>query len=151
MDVLALWVFLVGALGLDEEGVGAKVVALGLEEVGGEVLAAETVVEGEGGAEGRSGDTPESTLGDNVPPAVLCLVDGRVEEVVKEEVLEVGVAAVRLGDVLQEDGADDAATTPHERNLGLVELPLVHLGSLCENYSQRRNLHDEQTEYVHPG
>jgi hypothetical protein len=57
-------------------------------------------------------------------------VDSLVEEVVEEQVLEVWVGAVRLGDVLQEDGSDDAATTPHERNLGLVQLPLVLLGGL---------------------
>jgi hypothetical protein len=57
-------------------------------------------------------------------------VDSLVEEVVKEQVLEVGVGAVRLGNVLQEDGSDNAATAPHEGNLGLVQLPLVLLGGL---------------------
>jgi hypothetical protein len=59
-------------------------------------------------------------------------VDSLVEEVVEEQVLEVGVGAVRLGDVLQEDGSDDAATAPHESNLGLVQLPLVLFGGLFE-------------------
>jgi hypothetical protein len=59
-------------------------------------------------------------------------VDSLVEEVVEKQVLEFGVAAVRLGDVLQENGANDAATTPHERNLGLVQLPLVLLGGLLD-------------------
>lgn len=132
MDVLALGVLLAGELGLDAEGVGTEVVTLGLEHVGGEVLGAVAVVEGEGGAEGRGGDTPEGTLGDDVAPAVLGLVDGAVEEVVKEQVLEVGVLAVSLGDLLEEDGTDDAATAPHEGDLGLLELPAVVLGSLKE-------------------
>lgn len=132
VDVLALGVLLAGVLGLDAEGVGTEVVTLGLEHVGGEVLGAVTVVEGQGGAEGRGGDTPEGTLGDNVAPAVLGGVDGVVEEVVEEKVLKVGVAAVGLGDVLEEDRADDAATTPHEGDLGLLELPAVLLGSLRE-------------------
>jgi hypothetical protein len=59
-------------------------------------------------------------------------VDSLVEEVVEKQVLEFGVAAVRLGDVLQENGANDAATAPHERNLGLVQLPLVLLGGLLD-------------------
>ena len=130
MDVLALGVLLAGVLGLDAEGVGTEVVTLGLKHVGGEVLGAVTVVEGQSGAEGRGGDTPEGTLGDNVAPSVLGSVDGVVEEVVEEKVLKVRVAAVGLGDVLEEDGADDAATTPHEGDLGLLELPAVLLGSL---------------------
>ena len=130
VDVLTLLVGLVGELGLDPEGVGTEVVTLRLQQVGGEVLGAVSVVEAQSGAESRGGDTPEGTLGDNVAPAVLGGVDGVVEEVVEEKVLEVGVAAVGLGDVLKEDGADDAATTPHEGDLGLLELPAVLLGSL---------------------
>lgn len=57
-------------------------------------------------------------------------MDGLVEEVVEEQVLEVCVGAVGGRDVLQEDGADDAATAPHEGDGWLVELPLVFLGGL---------------------
>lgn len=135
VDVLANLVLLVGELRLDAEGVGTEVVTLGLEEVGGEVLGTVTVVEGQSGAEAGSGDTPEGALGDNVSPALLCVVDGLVEEVVEEEVLEVGVAAVGGSDVLEEDGADDAATAPHEGDLGLVELPAVLLGGLHSRVS----------------
>jgi hypothetical protein len=130
VDVLALGVLLVGVLRLDAESVGTEVVTLGLEHVGREVLGAVAVVEGQSGAEGRGRDTPEGALGDDVAPAVLGSVDGIVEEVVEEEVLKVGVAAVGLGDVLEEDGADDAATAPHEGDLGLLELPAVVLGGL---------------------
>jgi hypothetical protein len=63
-------------------------------------------------------------------PPSLCLVDSLVEEVVEKQVLEVRVGAVRLGDVLQEDRSNDATSTPHERNFGLVQLPLVLLRSL---------------------
>jgi hypothetical protein len=69
VDVLALGVRLAGVLGLDAEGVGTEVVTLGLEEVGGQVLGSVSVVEGQGGAEGRGGNAPESTLGDDVSPA----------------------------------------------------------------------------------
>lgn len=123
VDVLASRVLVALLAGLDAEGVGTEVVTLSLEEVGGEVLGPVAVKEGQSGAEGGSGHAPESTLGDNVSPAGLGFVNGLVEEVVEEEVLEVGVGSVRLGDVLQEDGADDTSTTPHESNLGLVELP----------------------------
>lgn len=130
MDVLALGVLAAGVLGLDPERVRTEVVTLSLEQVRRQVLGAVAVEEAERSAEGRSGDTPESTLADDVPPAGLGLGDGLLEEVVEEQVLEVGVRAVGLGDVLKEDRADDAATTPHESNLGLLELPAVLLGSL---------------------
>lgn len=147
MDVLALGVLVAGVLGLDAEGVGTEVVTLGLEHVGGEILGAVAVVEGQSGAEGGSGDTPDGALGDNVTPAVLGGVDGVVEEVVEEKVLKVGVAAVGVGDVLEEDGTDDAATAPHEGDLGLLELPAVVLGSLRERVSLGWKLESCQITY----
>ena len=132
MRVLAFGVLLVGKFGLDEEGVGTEVVTLSLEQVGGQVLGAVSVVEAERGAEGRGRDTPQGALGDDVSPSRLSLLDGSVEELVEEQVFEIWVSAVCLGDVLQEDGADNATTTPHERDFGLVELPLVLLGGLDE-------------------
>jgi hypothetical protein len=44
--------------------------------------------------------------------------------------LQVVVLPVGGGDVLEEDGADDAATAPHEGDGWFVELPLVFAGSL---------------------
>jgi len=57
-------------------------------------------------------------------------VDGIVEEVVEEEVLEVVIGTVCGGDILEEDGTDDTASTPHEGDGWLVKLPSVLLGSL---------------------
>ena len=132
MDVLALFVLLGGEFGLDAEGVSTEVVTLGLEHVGWKILGSESIVEGESGGEGWCWDTPEGTLRDDVTPAWLCLVDGFVEEVIKEQVFEVWVGAVGLGDVLEEDRADDAASTPHQGDLGLLEPPVVLLGSLFQ-------------------
>jgi len=130
VDVLVRRVLLVGLLGLDAEGVGAEVVTLGLEQVGREVLRPVPIEPRQRSREGRGRDAEQSRLGDDVAPAGLRLVDGLVEEIVKEQVLEVGVAVVRRTDLLEEDGADDAATAPHERDRGLVELPVILLGSL---------------------
>lgn len=130
MDVLAIRILLAGVLGLDAESVGTEVITLSLEEVRGEILGAVTIEPRQGGREGRGGDTKQSSLGDDVSPAGLSLVDGLVEEVVEEKVLEFRLAAVGVGDVLEEDGSDDAATTPHEGNGGLVELPTVLPGGL---------------------
>ena len=134
VDVLTLLVGLVGELGLDPEGVGTEVVTLRLQQVGGEVLGAVSVVEAQSGAESRGGDTPEGTLGDSVSPSGLSLVDGLAEEVVEQQVLELGVLAVSLGDFLQEDGADNASTAPHEGDLWLVQLPLVLLGGVLDQH-----------------
>jgi hypothetical protein len=63
VDILALGILGAGVLRLDPEGVRTEVITLCLQEVGGQVLCAVTVVEAESGAEGRSGNTPESSLG----------------------------------------------------------------------------------------
>ena len=57
-------------------------------------------------------------------------MDSLVEEIIEKQVLEVGVGTVSLSDVLQEDRADDASSAPHERDLWLVQLPVVLLGGL---------------------
>jgi hypothetical protein len=62
-------------LGKDLEGVGTEVITLSLEEGGRETLGPVAVVEGEGGGESGSGDTPECGLGDDPPPSGLGLVD----------------------------------------------------------------------------
>jgi hypothetical protein len=61
-------------------------------------------------------------------------VDSLVEEVVEEQVLEVRLVMVDRGDVLKEDGSDDAPTAPHEGNGGVVELPLVVSGGLLHEH-----------------
>src|SRR5271156_663102 len=130
VDVLALWILLARELRLDDERVGAKVVTLSLDHVRGAVLRAVPVEPCKSGGKGRSGNTPLNTLADDVSPAGLCLVDGLVEEVVEEQVLQIGVGTVGAGDVLQEDRADNAPPTPHEGNRWLVELPAVFFGRL---------------------
>lgn len=126
--VLALGV-LVGALSWEHtESVGTEVVSLGLEETGGEDFCAVAVVEGQGSREGGEWDTEQDTLCNDSSPSVLSLVDGLVEEVVEEQVLELWGLAVGVGDVLEEDGSDDAATSPHGGNVAVVELPSLLLG-----------------------
>lgn len=72
MDVLALLVRLAGVFWLDPECVCAEVITLCLQQVGGQVLCAVTVVEAQGGAESGGGDAPESTLGDNARKVSIC-------------------------------------------------------------------------------
>ena len=60
--------------------------------------------------------------------------DAASAQVVKEQVLELGVLLKRLGDVTEEDAADDAAAAPHERDAGVVERPVVLLGRLAHEH-----------------
>jgi hypothetical protein len=140
VDVLALGQRGAGVLRLHTESVGTysatlvlsvvdgwwrdtEVVTLGLQKVCRQVLGPVTVIERQGSGKGGRRDTELNTLSDSTSPARLGSVDGRLEEVVEEQVFEVRLSAVGLGDVRKEDGADDAATTPHEGNGGVVELP----------------------------
>lgn len=123
-----------GKLVKDLEGVGAKVVTLGLEQVSRQTSTAVTIVKGQSRGKGRGGDTPFGSSGHDVSPAVLGLVDGLVEEGVEEQILEVGVLTVSLGDLTQEDRADNAATSPHEGNASIVESPAVLLTSLTDEH-----------------
>jgi hypothetical protein len=135
VDILPLWVLLVRELWLDPESVSTEVITLGLEKVGWKVLGAVTIEPVQCGCESRGWDTEKSGLGNDVSPSWLSLVDSLVEEVVEEQVLEVGVCSVSGGDILQEDRADNASSTPHESDGWLVQLPLVFLGGLLYKVS----------------
>ena len=114
MNILALGVLLTRMLRLDLERMRTEVIALSLEEIGREILGAVAVEPRERGAESWCGNAKECSFGNDVAPTGLGFVDGLVEEVVEEEVLECRVVAVRRGDVFEEDGPDDASSTPHQ-------------------------------------
>ena len=117
-------------LGLNLEGVGSKVVTLGLKKVGREVFSAITIKPRQSSTEARSRDTENSSFRNNISPSGLRLVNGFIEEVVEEQILEVRVFAVGSSDVFQEDGTNDTASAPHESDGWLIKLPFVFLGSL---------------------
>lgn len=79
---------------LDLKGMGAKVVSLCLQKVGRQILSAIAVIEAEGGAKSWGWDSPERAFAHDVSPTWLCLVDGLVEEVIKEQILQVRVLTV---------------------------------------------------------
>ncbi len=103
VSVCSFWVVLVGVFWLDYEGVGTEVISLSLQQVGRQILGPVAVEEGQGGAESRCWDTRLSTEGNDVSPTLLSIVNGFVEEVVEQQVLEVGIGTVGSGDILQED------------------------------------------------
>jgi hypothetical protein len=148
VDGLALLETGVLLSGEDLESVSAKVVSLGLEQVGGDGLRSVAVEEGEGGGVGGDGDTGDGGLGNDSPPSRLGLGNGVLEarwhgearlgtqsasrvdggrergssalQVVEEQVLEVLVLLESLGDVTKEDGLDDASSTPHGSDTGVL-------------------------------
>lgn len=130
MNVLSIWVFLGSELWLDLESVSTEVISLSLEEVGWEILGTVTIEPRQSSAESWGWNAHKSSLGNNISPSWLGLVDGLVEEVVEQQVLQVIIGTVSSGDVLEENGSDNASTSPHQSNGWLVKLPLEFLGSL---------------------
>lgn len=114
--------------------VSTEVISLSLEKVSGELGGSVAIVERKSGGEGRSGDTPLDSLGNDDSPRGVGLLNGGLEEVVEEQVLEVGVVSVSLGDVSKENRSDDATTSPHEGDGGVVKLPAVGLSGLSDEH-----------------
>ena len=130
--MLAFGILLVGILGLDLEGMCAEVISLSLQKICRQILGSIPVIEAQSGAEGGCRNTPESTFAHDISPSWLSLVDGLVEEVVEEQVLQFRISSICSSDVFQENRADDTSSTPHESNRWLVELPVVLLCCLDE-------------------
>ncbi len=103
VDIVTLRVLLVCVFRLDPERVSAKVITLGLQQIGWQVLGSVAIVEAQRSGESRSRNTPQSALADNISPARLSLVDGLVEEVIEKEIFQLGVTAICACDVLQEN------------------------------------------------
>lgn len=101
--ILTFRILLAGILGLDSERVGTKVISLRLQKICWEVFGTVSIIPAESSAESGRRYTPQRALANNVSPAVLSLVDGFVEEVVEQQVLEVWVFTVCRSNVLQEN------------------------------------------------
>lgn len=96
------------------------------------------------------------SLGNNSPPTGLSTGNGLQEEGRNEQVLQLGVLSVSRGDVGQEDGLivslalmktgathlDDTSSSPHGSDTGVVEGPVVGLGSLSHEHETLSVRHD---------
>ena len=109
-----------------------EVVALGLQQVGGEAGAAVAVEVVQGGAKDRGRQAELNRGRQHATPARLGLLDRRLEEVVEQQVLQVRVLVERRLDVAQEPAANDAAAAPQEGDVAVVELPAELLGGGVE-------------------
>src|SRR6266478_9287793 len=71
--------------------VGAEIIALGLEKIGGQTFAAIRVVEGECSAESGHRDSFFRGHRDDVAPRALCCLDGFTEKRVEQEIRQLGI------------------------------------------------------------
>src|SRR5262245_4230516 len=92
----------------------AEVVALCLQEVRRQAVAAIAVEICQRGGESGYRQPQLDRLGDDVPPARFGLADGGGEKFVEQQVFEARIPVECPFDVFQKAGADDAAPAPQE-------------------------------------
>ncbi len=109
-------------------GVCAEEVALGLQQVGRQDGAAIAVVVAERCAESRNRDAVDRGECYDLTPVLLELVEQVLEERSKHEVAQFRIAAIGIGDVVEESGANDATAAPDGGDFSEVEVP-VFLGT----------------------
>ena len=97
-------------------GVGAEIVALGLQQIGRQPLGAIAVVVGQGRGERRRGNAQLDGRRDHVPPGRLRLGDRLGEIRGQEQVFQLRIGVEGLLDAFQEHRADDAAAAPQQRD-----------------------------------
>lgn len=99
------------------------IVTLRLNKVGWNNCTSVSVKEGKSSGESRCWDTPECCLSNNSSPALLSLVDGVLEKVVKEQRLELLILFVSLGDITEEDTNNLALSNNY---LIVTDLRMMH-------------------------
>ena len=82
--VLTFRILLACILGLDPERMSTEIVSLRLQKICREIFRAVSIIPAESSAKGGRRYTPQRALADNVSPAILSLVDGFIEEVIKQ-------------------------------------------------------------------
>ncbi len=111
-------------------GVSAKVVALGLDQIGGDTGAAVAIEIGQGSAHGRCGDAQVDGRAHDFTPVGLAAGDGILEEGSDQQIGQVGISTIGVGDVVEEHRSDDAARPPDAGDLAVVQSVAIFLLSL---------------------
>src|SRR5262245_44025192 len=106
-------------------GVGAEVIALGLQEICRETFGAVTVVESQSGAERRDGNAFLGGHGHNVAPGALGFLDLAFEKLIQKQIRELRIFVEGFLDVPKEAAANDASTAPHQSDATVIEIPFV--------------------------
>jgi len=108
-------------------GVGTKVVALSLCQVGGQPGGAIGIKVGQGAAEGQAGDAVLYRGFDGKTERLLAALYVRFESRIEQQVGQVGIALVCLADAVKEPGTDDATTAPDGGELAEFQIVAVFL------------------------
>src|SRR5262245_60946484 len=106
-------------------GVRAEIVALRLQQIGGQPLAAIAIEVAERGAQTRRGNPALHRCNHDASPRRLTARNGFPEEGVEQQVDQPRIAVECLLDLAEEGRADDAAATPDLRDAAVVELPVI--------------------------
>ena len=109
-------------------GVGAEVIALGLQQVGRQPVLAVAVVIGKRRAKAGTGMPSCDGRRDHVPPGGCAFSTARVKYGASSRFSKLRVGVERFLDAIQKRGPNDAAAAPQQRDLAVVQRPVVLLG-----------------------
>ncbi len=109
------------------ESVGSEIVPLRLEKIRWEVRLAVAVKIAQSGAKCRHGNSEFDGRLNGDPPVGLSAIQDVREEGVEDEILELRVFPIRLGDAIEEACPDDATAAPDAGDIAKVEIPIVKL------------------------
>lgn len=123
-------------------GMGAEIIALGLEEISREAFGAVAIVVAECGAERGCSDAKLDGGLDRVAPVGLRLADDVAEVGIENQVFEVGVATVGGRDVIEEVRADDASSAPDRSDVAEVEAPVIKFAG-CSQLDEPLGIADD--------
>ena len=106
-------------------GMGAEIIALGLQQIRRQVGRAVAVEIGQGRGERRRGNAQLDGRFDHVPPCRLGLFHGLREIRSQKQVFQLRIGVERFLDAFQKHRADDASAAPQERDRPELQRPLV--------------------------
>ncbi len=108
-------------------GVRAEVVALGLEQVGRQPLAAVGVEVGQRGAEGRRRDAVSGRVTDHLAQRVLARLHSLAQVSVEQQIRQIGVTREGRSDLVEELRADDTTAAPDFGDFAMIQIVVVFL------------------------
>ena len=103
----------------------AKVVALSLQQVGGQSFGPVAVIKVQSGGEGRHWDAFLDRSRDDIAPTFLAGSNLSLKMRVQHQIGKTWAFVISLFDFSKELASDDAAATPHQGNPAIVQFPIV--------------------------
>ena len=115
-------------------GMRAKVIALRLQQVGGQPCRAITIEECERRGKRGCGNSQPDSMNNRFSPRGLIAVEGFGKKSSSSKFSRPRVLIEGFFDFAQESAADDASSAPHQRNSAHVEVPAVLLGRRSQQH-----------------